>query len=104
MEGLRTDPGVHPRGFDALGLGAERRDPLPFHTDLDSPLPFGDYHDEAPHEPTYLPLALSVGAGFKFGCGFMLAVAVSMFGLFLAASVIFFVAALAGVPVPGATP
>jgi hypothetical protein len=52
----------------------------------------------------YLPLALSVGAGFKFGCGFMLAVGVSLFGLFLAASVIFFVAALAGVPLPGATP
>jgi len=45
-----------------------------------------------------------VGSGFKFGCGFMLAVGVSLFGLFLAASVIFFVAALAGVPVPGTSP
>jgi hypothetical protein len=52
----------------------------------------------------YLPLALSVGAGFKFGCGLMLAFAVSAFGLFLAASVIFFVAALAGLPVPGTAP
>jgi len=75
---------------------------LPFHTDLDSPLPFG--YDSEHHEPMYLPLALSVGAGFKFGCGFMLAVGVSLFGLFLAGSVIFFVAALAGVPVPGTTP
>ena len=102
----RSDPipGVQPRGFDALGLGVPSREPLPFHTDLDSPLPFGHDYDVEHHEPMYLPLALSVGAGFKFGCGFMLAVAVSMFGLFLAASVIFFVAALAGLPVPGAMP
>jgi hypothetical protein len=100
LEGLRTDQGVEPRGFGALGLGAEPREPLPFHTDLDSSLAYGYEHQE----PMYLPLALSVGAGFKFGCGFMLAVGVSLFGLFLAASVIFFVAALAGVPVPGATP
>lgn len=104
LEGLRSDPGVQPRGFDALGLGVPTREPLPFHTDLDSPLPFGDHYDTEHQEPMYLPLALSVGAGFKFGCGFMLAVAVSLFGLFLAASVIFFVAALAGLPVPGATP
>ncbi|MGE3268133.1 MAG: hypothetical protein AB7P40_05255 [Chloroflexota bacterium] len=101
LEGLRSDPAAQPRGLGSLGLGAER-EPLPFHTDLDSPLPFGYDHD--PQEPMYLPLALSVGAGFKFGCGFMLAVGVSLFGLFLAASVIFFVAALAGLPVPGAVP
>ena len=119
LEGLRADSGgVEPRGFGSLGLAPDRteslreairndalrsdalREPLPFHTDLDTSLPYG-YEQ---HEPMYLPLALSVGAGFKFGCGFMLAVGVSLFGLFLAASVIFFVAALAGVPLPGATP
>lgn len=89
---------MEPRGFGPLGLAGEHHDPLPFHTDLDT-----GYDYEHP-EPMYLPLALSVGAGFKFGCGFMLAVGVSMFALFLAASVVFFVAALAGVPVPGATP
>ena len=101
------------RGFGSLGLAPDRtealreafrsesqREPLPFHTELDTSLQYGFEH----HEPVYLPLALSVGAGFKFGCGFMLAVGVSLFGLFLAASVIFFVAALAGVPVPGAMP
>ena len=105
--------GVEPGGFGTLGLAPDRteslreairndalREPLPFHTDLDTSLPYG--YDQ--HEPIYLPLALSVGAGFKFGCGFMLAVGISLFGLFLAASVIFFVAALAGVPLPGATP
>ena len=114
LEGLRTETtGVEPRGFGSLGLAPDRteslreairndalREPLPFNTDLDTSLPYG--YDQ--HEPMYLPLALSVGAGFKFGCGFMLAVGISLFGLFLAASVIFFVAALAGVPLPGATP
>ena len=100
LEGLRADPGVEPRGFGSLGLTTEPREPLPFHTDLDTSLGYPYEHPE----PMYLPLALSVGAGFKFGCGFMLAVGVSLFGLFLAASVIFFVAALAGVPMPGATP
>jgi hypothetical protein len=119
LEALRAESGgVEPRGFGTLGLAPDRteslreairndalrtdplREPLPFHTDLDTSLPYG--YDQ--QEPMYLPLALSVGAGFKFGCGFMLAVGVSLFGLFLAASVIFFVAALAGVPLPGATP
>jgi hypothetical protein len=119
LEGLRAEGGgVEPRGFGSLGLAPDRteslreairndalhtnplREPLPFHTDLDQSLPYG--YDQ--QEPMYLPLALSVGAGFKFGCGFMLAVGVSLFGLFLAASVIFFVAALAGLPVPGASP
>ena len=51
-------------------------------------------------EPTYLPLALSVGAGFKFGCGFMLAVAMTALVLFLVSSIAFFVATLVGVPLP----
>jgi hypothetical protein len=101
LEGLRSDTGgAEPRGFGSLGLAPEPREPLPFHTDLDTGLHYG--YDQ--QEPMYLPLALSVGAGFKFGCGFMLAVGVSLFGLFLAASVLFFVAALAGLPVPGAMP
>jgi hypothetical protein len=118
LEGLRTESGgVEPRGFGSLGLAPDRtvdrtealreafrseanREPLPFNTDLDTSLQYGYEHQE----PMYLPLALSVGAGFKFGCGFMLAVGISVFGLFLAASVVFFVAALAGVPVPGAMP
>jgi hypothetical protein len=101
LEGLRADPTPDDRSFGALPFTPGRHDePLPFHTDLDTALSYGYEHQE----PMYLPLALSVGAGFKFGCGFMLAVGVSLFGLFLAASVIFFVAALAGVPLPGATP
>ena len=48
----------------------------------------------------YLPLALSVGAGFKFGCGFMLAMGMAAFALFLAFSVVFFIASLMGIPLP----
>ena len=51
-------------------------------------------------EPIYLPMALSVGAGFKFGCGFMLALAKAALALFLVSSVIFFVASLLGLPLP----
>ena len=51
-------------------------------------------------EPVYLPLALSVGAGFKFGCGFMLAVSLTALVLFLVSSIVFFVATLVGIPLP----
>lgn len=55
---------------------------------------------DAPLDPVYLPLALSVGAGFKFGCGFMLAVGIAALVLFLTFSVVFFVASLMGIPLP----
>jgi len=97
LEGLRSPQGGVPSGLSALGLASEHDDPLPFHTGLDTALPYGYEHQE----PMYLPLALSVGAGFKFGCGFMLAVGVTFFALFLVLSVLFFVAALIGIPLPG---
>jgi hypothetical protein len=56
--------------------------------------------EAAPPEPVYLPLALSVGAGFKFGCGFMLAIGMAALTLFLVSSVIFFMASLLGLPLP----
>jgi hypothetical protein len=97
LEGLRNPAGGVPSGLSALGLTSEHDDPLPFHSGLDASLPYGYEHQE----PMYLPLALSVGAGFKFGCGFMLAVGVTAFALFLLLSVLFFVAALIGIPLPG---
>ena len=57
-------------------------------------------YEPATGEPLYLPLALSVGAGFKFGCGFMLAVGLMGLALFLVFSVVFFVASLMGIPFP----
>jgi hypothetical protein len=98
LEGLHSQPSGIPSGLSALGLGPEHDDPLPFHSSLDTSLQYGYEHQE----PMYLPLALSVGAGIKFGCGFMLAIGVTAFALFLLLSVLFFVAALAGVPMPGA--
>src|SRR5581483_6241993 len=97
LEGLLNQPSSPTSGLSALGLTSEHDDPLPFHSSLDTSLPYGYEHQE----PMYLPLALSVGAGFKFGCGFMLAVGVTAFALFLVLSVLFFVAALAGIPMPG---
>lgn len=97
LEGLRNPPGNVTSGLSALGLTSEQDDPLPFHSGLDSSLTYGYDHQE----PMYLPLALSVGAGFKFGCGFMLAVGVTGMILFLVLSVLFFVAALIGIPMPG---
>ncbi len=59
-----------------------------------------DRPPELAHDPMYLPLALSVGAGFKFGCGLMLAAALTAMLLFLMASIAFFVATLVGIPLP----
>jgi hypothetical protein len=51
-------------------------------------------------ETAFMPLTLSVGAGFKFGCGLLLAVAFASTVLFLVLSVAFFVASLMGLPLP----
>jgi hypothetical protein len=51
-------------------------------------------------ETVFMPLTLTVGSGFKFGCGFLLAVAFATLALFLLLSVIFFVASLMGLPLP----
>lgn len=84
-----------PRGID--GLRVERP---PVGAPSKAPLSYPPEHQPLPAEPLYLPLALSVGAGFKFGCGFLLAAGLTGMLLFLVASVIFFVASLAGLPLP----
>jgi hypothetical protein len=97
LEQLRGESTGTTSGLSALGLTSEHEE-HPFHAGLDTSLTYGYEHQE----PMYLPLALSVGAGFKFGCGFILAVGVAVFAMFLLLSVLFFVAALAGVTLPGA--
>jgi len=62
--------------------------------------PIGSLYPQEHVEPMYLPLALSVGAGFKFGCGFLLATGMAAAALLLLFSVIFFVATLMGIPLP----
>jgi len=100
LEGLHGQSPSVSSTLSSLGIGPEHDDPLSFHNSFDTSVPYGYDHQE----PMYLPLALSVGAGFKFGCGFMLAIGVAAFALFLLLSVLFFVAALAGIPMPGAPP
>jgi hypothetical protein len=51
-------------------------------------------------ETAFVPLTLTVGSGFKFGCGFLLAMAFASLVLFLVLSVAFFVASLMGLPLP----
>jgi hypothetical protein len=48
----------------------------------------------------YVSLGLTVGDGFKFGCGLVMAVAIAAVGLLVLASVVFLVASLVGLPVP----
>jgi hypothetical protein len=55
-------------------------------------------------EPIYVPMALTVAAGFKFGCGLMMALAFAALTLFLLLSLIFFAASLMGVPLPFGPP
>lgn len=48
----------------------------------------------------YVSLGLTVGDGFKFGCGLVMAVAIATVGLVVLASVVFLIASLIGLPVP----
>jgi hypothetical protein len=51
-------------------------------------------------EPVFTPFSLTVGDGFKFGCGFTMALVIAgLIGL-LAFSLIFLLASLVGAPLP----
>ena len=113
QEPVRTDGPATPRGLENLRQApAESRVPPVADSRVAPPGDAHLFHAAAEpttytpeyQEPMYLPLALSVGAGFKFGCGFMLALGVSVLGLFLVFSVLFFIASLAQIPLPGMTP
>ena len=52
-------------------------------------------------EPVFTPFSLTVGDGFKFGCGFMMALAIAILILLLIFSLFALVASLVGVPLPG---
>lgn len=49
---------------------------------------------------TYVPYSLSVGDGFKFGCGFLMAVAIAGLLLFLLSALAFLVSSLVGLNIP----
>ena len=52
-------------------------------------------------EPVFTPFSLTVGDGFKFGCGFMMALAIALLILLLIFSLFALAASLVGVPLPG---
>jgi hypothetical protein len=52
-------------------------------------------------EPVYTPFSLTVGDGFKFGCGFTMALAIAALILLLILSLFFLAASLVGVRLPG---
>ena len=53
-----------------------------------------------PDDIVYTPFALSIGDGFKFGCGLVLAMFVTAMVLALVAAIAFLIASLAGINVP----
>ena len=52
-------------------------------------------------EPVFTPFSLTVGDGFKFGCGFTMALAIAALILLLILSLFFLAASLVGVRLPG---
>ena len=51
-------------------------------------------------EPVFTPFSLTVGDGFKFGCGFTMAVAIAVMIVLLALSIIWLAATVVGVTPP----
>ena len=51
-------------------------------------------------EPVFTPFSLTVGDGFKFGCGLTMALFIALLILFLFATVLYLAATLVGVPLP----
>jgi hypothetical protein len=53
-----------------------------------------------PPEPVFTPFSLTVGDGFKFGCGLSMALTIAALIFLLALSVLFLLASLVGAPLP----
>lgn len=51
-------------------------------------------------ELVYIPLAVNIGDGFKFGCGFFLAMVLAMLVGFVILAVLFVLTGLLGVNLP----
>jgi hypothetical protein len=52
-------------------------------------------------EPVFTPFSLTVGDGFKFGCGFTMALTIAVLIGLLALSLVVLLANLVGAPIPG---
>jgi hypothetical protein len=69
------------------------------------PIRVADAHAEvapavAPPGMTYVPLAVTIGDGFKFGCGFFLAAVIAALVGFVLLAALFVVTELLGVSFP----
>ena len=53
-----------------------------------------------PLDPIFSPFSLTVGDGFKFGCGFLMALTIASLIGFLVLSLILLIASLVGAPLP----
>src|SRR5436190_20371369 len=72
--------------------------PAPAVEPAPSPSPQDDA--EVLPEPVFTPFSLTVGDGFKFGCGFTMALVIAgLIGL-LALSLVLLLASLVGAPIP----
>ncbi|HEX3246986.1 MAG TPA: hypothetical protein VHX16_16390 [Chloroflexota bacterium] len=100
---VMASPGTSPSG-PAVGVppgivetpsppnGAQVAEPVPSTVTRQASAPSDDI--------VYTPFALSIGDGFKFGCGLVLAAFVTAMMLALIAAIAFLVASLAGINVP----
>lgn len=64
------------------------------------PFPFANANAAAPEPILYVPLAVTVGDGFKFGCGFFLATVVVMLLAFVLVAALFALSSLVGINFP----
>jgi hypothetical protein len=52
------------------------------------------------HETVYVPLAVSIGDGFKLGCGFFLAMVIALLVGFVLLALLFVLSSLVGLNLP----
>lgn len=81
----------------------DSRPPYAEHGELSAdgqPFPNAEAHAAAPDPILYVPLAVTVGDGFKFGCGFFLASVVTMLVAFVLVAALFALSSLVGINLP----
>ncbi len=82
--------------------GAEIQEPLPPATDAAMAMPMVAPRAVAvaEREVTYVPLSVTIGDGFKFGCGFFLASVVALLVGFVLLAALFVLTGLFGLNLP----
>lgn len=55
---------------------------------------------DVPESVLYVPLAVTVGDGFKFGCGFFMAAVAAVLGVFVLMAALFLISSLTGITLP----